>query len=73
MRAGIEGTVFASAVVDENRSIKELAIIRGIGAGCDESVLRALASAKFVLAVAREKDKGAEKIPIIVDFVLPRK
>ena len=39
-RMDIEGTVFMSFVVDENGDMTDIKIIKGIGAGCDEEVLR---------------------------------
>ncbi|MEM6738331.1 MAG: TonB family protein [Bacteroidota bacterium] len=39
-RMDIEGTVFMSFVVDENGDMTEIKILKGIGAGCDEEVLR---------------------------------
>ena len=39
-RNGIEGTVYLGFVVDENGNMTDLHIVKGIGAGCDEEVLR---------------------------------
>lgn len=39
-RMGIEGTVYVSFVVDENGNMVDINIAKGIGAGCDEEVLR---------------------------------
>ena len=39
-RMGIEGKVFAYFVVDKDGSLSDIKIARGIGAGCDEEVLR---------------------------------
>lgn len=39
-RMGIEGTVFLSFVVDEKGNMVDIQIAKGIGAGCDEEVLR---------------------------------
>lgn len=41
-KAGVEGRVFIEFVVDKNGSLRDMAIIRGIGAGCDEECLRVL-------------------------------
>jgi protein TonB len=40
---GIEGIVYATFVIDENGSIIQPKIKRGIGGGCDEEVLRMIA------------------------------
>ena len=69
VRAGIEGTVFATVGFDEEHKIKQLTINKGIGAGCDEQVLRALASAGFAKYVS--KGEG-EDLKIVVEFVLPK-
>ncbi len=39
-RIGIEGKVFVQFVVDKNGSLSDIKVVRGIGAGCDEEVLR---------------------------------
>lgn len=39
-RMGIEGKVFVHFVVDKDGSLNDIKIVRGIGAGCDEEVLR---------------------------------
>jgi TonB family protein len=39
---GIQGTVYASFLVDKNGRIGNIKIIRGIGGGCDEEALRVL-------------------------------
>lgn len=39
---GIEGAVFVSFVVDKTGSLRDMQVIRGIGAGCDEEALRVL-------------------------------
>ncbi len=41
-RLGIEGKVYVNFVVDRDGSLSQLVIARGIGAGCDEEVLRIL-------------------------------
>lgn len=39
-RIGIDGTVFLRFVVNENGDMVDLEVMKGIGAGCDEEVLR---------------------------------
>ena len=46
-KAGIEGKVFVSFVVDENGNAVDASISRGIGAGCDSEALRVVRQAKF--------------------------
>jgi TonB family protein len=37
---GVQGTVYISFVIDENGSVGEAKVIRGVGSGCDEEALR---------------------------------
>ncbi len=77
IKAGIEGTVFANVVLDEHRSVKQVTIVRGIGAGCDVAVLRGLASYEFGRDPAYQRTAGTEvvsiTVPVIVQFALPKK
>jgi protein TonB len=41
-RMGIEGKVFVQFVVDKDGSIKDVKVIRGVGAGCDEEAIRVI-------------------------------
>lgn len=43
----IEGKVYAMAYVDEKGKVDKVKIIKGLGAGCDEEVVRVLGDAKF--------------------------
>lgn len=46
-RSNIEGKVYAMAYVDEKGNVDKVQIIKGIGAGCDEEVIRVLKASKF--------------------------
>lgn len=46
-KAGVEGRVFVQFVVDTNGNVVDPVVVRGIGAGCDEEAVRAVAGAKF--------------------------
>jgi len=46
-KAGVEGRVIIQFVVDESGNVLEPAVVRGIGAGCDEEALRVVREAKF--------------------------
>ena len=46
-KAGIEGRVILQFIVDEQGNVTEPAIVRGIGAGCDEEAMRALQTVQF--------------------------
>jgi TonB family protein len=38
--SGIQGTVYISFIVEENGSVSEVTVLRGIGGGCDEEAMR---------------------------------
>lgn len=46
-RAGVEGTVYILAYVDEEGMVRHTEIARGIGAGCDEAAAEAVSNARF--------------------------
>ena len=39
-RMGIEGKVFVHFIIDKDGSLRDIKVVRGIGAGCDEEVFR---------------------------------
>ena len=40
---GVEGRVFVQLIVEENGELTNLQVVKGIGAGCDEEAMRAIA------------------------------
>lgn len=46
-RSGIEGIVVAEFIINEKGQIEDLKIVRGIGGGCDEEVLRVIKLQSF--------------------------
>ena len=46
-KAGVEGRVTVQFVVDENGTVLEPVVLRGIGAGCDEEAIRVISQMKF--------------------------
>lgn len=46
-RAGVEGTVYVEAFVDENGNVTRTLVVKGIGAGCDEAAMAAVQKTKF--------------------------
>ncbi len=46
-KAGVEGSVVVSFVVDETGHVLNAQVERGIGAGCDEEALRVIRKTKF--------------------------
>lgn len=46
-RSGVQGKVFVEAFINENGNVVGVKIIKGIGAGCDESAMKAVLSIRF--------------------------
>lgn len=63
-REHIEGKVFVEFVVNESGKLERLKIVKGIGYGCDEEALRALATTQW----RPGKQRG---IPVKVRMILP--
>lgn len=65
-RAGIEGKVFVLAFIDEKGNVSNAKILKGIGAGCDESALNAVKETKFTPGKQRGTPvKTQVSIPIV--------
>jgi protein TonB len=65
-RAGVEGRVYVLAFVDENGTVTDAKIIKGIGAGCDEAALDAVKKTKFKPGKQRGKPvKVQVSIPVV--------
>jgi len=62
---GIQGTVFVSFVVEKDGSLSNARILRGIGAGCDEEVLR------VVEMMPKWTPGKKEGVPVRVQFNMP--
>jgi len=64
-RAGVEGTVYIEAFVDESGSVTRTLVVKGIGAGCDEAAQEAVMKTKFKPGKQRGKPvKVRMSIPI---------
>jgi periplasmic protein TonB len=64
-RMGIEGKVLVQFVVDESGNLTNIEILRGIGAGCDEEVLR-------IMNEAPRWNPGKQRgVPVRVKTVMP--
>jgi len=59
---GIEGTVVATFTMDETGQISDVKILRGIGGGCDEEVVR------VIYLMPRWKPATLRGKPILVEF-----
>lgn len=64
-RMGIEGKVFVYFVVDKDGSLSDVKIVRGIGAGCDDEVLR-------IVGISPRWHPGKQRgVPVRVRMMLP--
>lgn len=63
-RAGIEGRVTIEFIVNEEGRVENPRIMRGIGGGCDEEALKAVANARFSPGMQRGR-------PVKVKMSLP--
>ncbi|MDR8392509.1 energy transducer TonB [Aliifodinibius sp. S!AR15-10] len=63
-RRGIEGRVIIQFIINEKGEVENPNILRGIGGGCDEEVLRVVTQVKF--EPGRQRGK-----PVPVQFSLP--
>lgn len=64
-RIGVEGKVFVHFVVDKDGSLSDISIARGIGAGCDEEVLR-------IVGMSPKWNPGLQRgNPVRVRMMLP--
>ncbi len=68
-KSGIEGKVFIMAMINENGTVDDVKIIKGIGGGCDEAAMKAVKDSKFSTA----KNKGVNvkvKLSLSIEFKL---
>jgi protein TonB len=64
-RMGIEGKVFVYFVVDKDGGLNDIKIARGIGAGCDEEVLR-------IINMSPKWNPGKQRgVPVKVRMMMP--
>ncbi len=47
VRAGIQGKVFVTAIIDEQGNVISAEVTKGIGGGCDEAAVKAVMATKF--------------------------
>lgn len=65
-RAGVEGKVYVLAFVDENGDVRDVKLMKGIGAGCDEAAMDAVKKTKFKPGKQRGKPVRVQvSIPVI--------
>ena len=46
-KASVQGRVFVKAFVDEKGNVQKVELLKGIGAGCDEEIMRVVKETKF--------------------------
>lgn len=63
-KAGIEGRVIVQFIVNEDGTVENPRVIRGIGGGCDDEAVRAVMAAKFKPGLQRGQ-------PVRVQYSLP--
>ena len=64
-RAGVEGKVILSFVIDKSGDIKDIQVAKGIGAGCDEEAVRVLNS------MPRWKPGKQNGKPVLTRIIIP--
>ncbi len=65
-RAGIQGRVFVKAFIDSSGIVVKAEVIKGIGAGCDESAMEAVKNVKFIPGKQRGKSVNTQvTVPIL--------
>ena len=60
-KAGVEGTVIVQVDIDEAGLVKQVAVVQGLGYGCDEAALDAIRVARFSPAFV-----GDQPVPVRV-------
>lgn len=64
-KAGVEGMVVVQFVVDDDGTVRDATVLKGIGAGCDEEALRVIRQTQFIPGRQRGKAVNVKmSIPI---------
>ncbi len=65
-QAGIQGTVYVMALVNENGGVDDVVVLKAIGGGCAEAAVAAVKKAKFTPGeIKGKKVKVKVALPII--------
>lgn len=68
-RAGVEGKVYVLAFINEQGSVDDVKVVKGIGAGCDEATIEAVRKTKF--SPGKSAGKSAKiKMSLQIEFKL---
>jgi len=69
VRAGIQGSVILEAVVNEDGSLSDISIVKGIGGGCEEAAVMALRQVSF--NPGKQRGKAVKvKVRLPIKFLL---
>lgn len=69
-RANIQGRVYVRAFVDEKGDVQKVELLKGIGAGCDEEIIRVVKETKF--KPGRQRGKPV-KVQVALNFLFTLK
>lgn len=64
IQSGVQGKVYVIAYINEKGGVDDVKLVKGIGAGCDESAITAVKKTKFTPG----KQKG---VPVKVKLTIP--
>jgi len=65
---GIQGKVFLIAFVDEDGTVSDVRILRGLGSGCDEAAIQAVKSCSFTPG-----EHDGKKVKVKMSLAIPFK
>ncbi|MGE5681945.1 MAG: energy transducer TonB, partial [Bacillota bacterium] len=70
LNAKVEGNVLAKITLDENGNVEDVQLVKSIGAGCDESVIKAIKDTKFIYPSNYEGSTVLNQFNIMFRFSL---
>jgi len=65
---GIQGKVFLIAFIDEDGTVSDVRILRGLGNGCDEAAIQAVKSSSFIPG-----EHDGKKVKVKMSLAIPFK
>jgi periplasmic protein TonB len=71
-RTGTEGKVFVNFIVERDGSISHVAVMKGIGAGCDEEALRVVSKMPAWQPAKQRAKPVRQKLVIPINFALSK-
>lgn len=73
VKNGVQGKVFVSFVVENDGSLTDVQVLRGIGSGCDEEAVRVVKAMPKWQPAMKDGKAVAMQFYIPFSFVLPKK